>query len=189
MPLTQLEPKAALIVIDLQKGILAMAAASNLADSANEVIKKSASLAKAFRERGLPVVLVNVAGAAAGRISRPRPDFSQFPADFTELLPELDAQPTDHRITKLAFGAFLNTGLHDWLQEQGVTQVIFCGIATTIGVESSARTAYDLGYHVVFASDAMMDIKPEAHTYSIENIFPRLGEIDTTEAILTKLRA
>lgn len=189
MPFTQLDEKAALIVIDLQKGIAAMAAANGLSDTVNEVIRNSAELAKTFRQRGLPVVLVNVAGSAPGRTSRPRPDFSQFPADFTEIVPELDEQPSDHRITKLSFGAFLNTGLHDWLREQEVTQVFFCGIATSIGVESSARTAYDLGYNLVFASDAMTDLTPAAHTHTLETIFPRLGEVDTTEAILAKLRA
>ncbi|GGG94500.1 isochorismatase family protein [Silvibacterium dinghuense] len=185
MPLTQLEPNAALIIIDLQKGITAMPVSHPVSD----VIQRSAELARAFRERGLPVVLVNVAGAAPGRTSRPRPDFSQFPADFAELVPELDAQPTDHRVTKHAFGAFPGTGLDDYLRSRGVTQIVLTGVATTIGVESTARSAYDHGYHIVFVSDAMADLSAAAHTHSIENIFPRMGEIDTTETVLARLRA
>ena len=63
MPLSQLDKHPALIVIDLQKGIVRLP----LAHPSHEVIGKAALLAKAFRARGFPVVLVNVAGGAPGR--------------------------------------------------------------------------------------------------------------------------
>lgn len=177
--MTQIDPNAALIVIDLQKGILPLAR-----EQSAEVVAKSARLAEAFRKRGLPVVLVNVAGPAPGRTSTPRPNFASFPADFAELVPELNAQPGDIFITKHGFGAFLRTGLDEELKKRSVTQVIFCGVSTSIGVESSARSAYDLGYNVAFATDAMADLRPESHRNSIEVIFPRIGEVAVTEEVL-----
>jgi nicotinamidase-related amidase len=63
MAVTQLDTAAALIVIDLQKGIVARPTVHPV----SEIIGRSARLARAFRERGLPVVLVNVTGAAPGR--------------------------------------------------------------------------------------------------------------------------
>ncbi|HEY8997086.1 MAG TPA: isochorismatase family protein [Edaphobacter sp.] len=182
MAITQIDPSAALIVIDLQKGIVSLAA-----EQSTEVIAKSASLAEAFRKRGLPVVLVNVAGSAPGRTNTTRPSFASFPADFAELVPELNAQPGDIFITKHSFGAFLRTGLDEELKKRNVTQVIFCGVSTSIGVESSARSAYDLGYNVVFVADAMADLRPESHRHSIEVVFPRLGEVDVTENVLALL--
>jgi len=174
MPITQIDPVTALIVIDLQKGIVALAPQESPA-----VVANSAKLIEAFRKRNLPVVLVNVAGAAPGRTSTPR-HMGELPPDWAELVPELNQQPSDILITKKAYGAFLNTALDAELKKRNVTQVVFCGVATSIGIESSARSAYDLGYHVAFVEDAMADLKPENHRHSIDVFFPRIGEIDTT---------
>jgi nicotinamidase-related amidase len=184
MPLTQIEPNAALIVIDLQKGIVGLPTAHPTSD----VVAKSAEIAKAFRQRGLPVVLVNVAGRAPGRTDAGMPNIP-FPPDWTELVPELDQQPSDYLVTKHSFGGFLGTKLDEYLKSRGVTQVFFVGVATSIGVESSARSAFDLGYHVVFVPDAMTDLHEVAHQHSVEKIFPRMGEVETAENVLKALRS
>jgi nicotinamidase-related amidase len=182
MPLTKLDETSALIVIDLQKGVVGMPTAHPV----SEVIDRTAQLARAFRERGLPVVLVNVSGMAPGRTDAGRPKF-EFPADWTELVPELEQQPADHLVTKQRWGAFHGTDLNDYLRERGVTQIFLAGVATSIGVESTARSAYDLGYHVTLIVDAMTDRDAEAHRYSIEKIFPRLGETANTDDVLKLL--
>jgi nicotinamidase-related amidase len=114
-----------------------------------EIIGRAARLARAFRERGLPVVLVNVTGVAPGRTDAGPRKFS-FPPDWTELVPELEQHPDDHLVTKQRVGAFHGTSLDDYLRRRGVTQVVLTGVSTGAGVESTARSAYDLGYHVTF---------------------------------------
>ncbi|MDE1176656.1 MAG: isochorismatase family protein [Edaphobacter sp.] len=183
MPITQIDPVSALIVIDLQNGIVAMNP-----EQAPAVVANSAKLIEAYRKRNLPVVLVNVAGLAPGRTSTPRYT-GAFPPDWANLVSELNQQPTDILITKKSFGAFLGTALDEELKKRNVTQVVFCGIATSIGIESSARSAYDLGYNVAFVEDAMADLKPENHKHSIEVFFLRIGEIDTTENTLKLLQS
>jgi nicotinamidase-related amidase len=74
MPLTKLDTTAALIVIDLQKGIVGLPTVRPAA----EIIDRSAQLARAFRARGLPVVLVRATGRAPGRTDAGIPKFS-FP--------------------------------------------------------------------------------------------------------------
>lgn len=182
MPITILDPKSALIVVDLQKGIVAMAGAEGV----REPIEKSRLLADAFRSHGLPVVLVNVAGGAPGRTEQPRPNHP-FPADFAELLPELGQQPSDIVVTKRTWGAFASTDLEQQLKDLGVTQVVVTGVATSIGVESTARQAYEAGFNVTLATDAMTDLRPEAHEASLALIFPRLGETGTTQEIIELL--
>ncbi len=59
-----------------------------------------------------------------------------FPPDWAELVPELDAQPSDILISKERVGAFLGTELDAKLKERGVTQVFMTGIATSMGVGS-----------------------------------------------------
>jgi nicotinamidase-related amidase len=183
MPLTTLDTTAALIVIDLQKGIAGLPTAHPPA----EVIARAAQLARAFRNASLPVVLVNVTGRAPGRTDAGLPKFS-FPPDWTELVPELEQQPGDHLVTKERVGAFLGTSLDDHLRRHGVTQVFLTGISTSAGVESTARSAYDLGYNVVLVVDAMTDLNADTHHHSVEKVFPRIGETDTTERVLELLK-
>ncbi|HEY9249009.1 MAG TPA: isochorismatase family protein [Rariglobus sp.] len=182
MALTTLDPQTALIVVDLQKGIVG----SPFAHPISEVVERTRSLADAFRQRGLPVILVNVAGGAPGRTERPRHS-EPFPEGWTDIIPELDRQPNDIVVTKRTWGAFASTGLEDQLKALGVTQVVVTGVATGTGVEATARQAYEQGFNVTLAIDAMTDIRPEAHDYSIANVFPRLGETGTTQAIIDLL--
>jgi len=184
MPLTTLDEEAALIVIDLQKGIVGLPSVHPAAD----VVERSAKLARAFRERRLPVTLVNVSGAAPGRTDAGPRKFS-FPADWTDLVPELNPQPSDLLITKQRVGAFLGTSLDQLLKQRGVTQIFMTGVATSFGVESTARSAFDLGYNVVFVVDAMTDRDAEAHRYCTEKLFPRIGETTNTEEVLKTLQA
>jgi nicotinamidase-related amidase len=184
MTLSTIDPKPALVVIDLQKGILSIPAAHPI----EEIVRRSANLAEAFRRHGLPVVLVNVTAGAPGR-TEAGSRMSGFtpPPDRADLADEHDAQPSDHLVTKTRWGAFHETSLHALLQEQGVTQVVLTGVATSAGVESTARSAHEHGYHVVLATDAMTDRDADAHQNSIERIFPKLGETATTTEILDLL--
>lgn len=182
MPLTQLDPAAALVVIDLQKGVTGLPAAHPV----GQIIGRTARLARVFRQRGLSVVLVNVNGRAPGRTDAGAPKFP-LAADWAELVAELDQQRGDVLVTKQRWGAFLGTDLDDTLRRRGVTQLFLAGVSTSIGVESTARSAYDSGYHVVLVADAMTDRDADAHRHSVEKIFPRLGETTTTEDVLKLL--
>jgi len=183
MPLTKLDDTCALIVIDLQKGIVAMPTVH----PASEIVDRSAQLARAFRRRGLPVVLVNVSGAAPGRTDAGPRKFA-FAADWTELVPELERHPDDYVVTKQRVGAFLGTNLEEILRGRGVTQIVLTGVATSFGVDSTARSAYDLGYNVTMVVDAMTDRDADAHRHSAEKIFPRLGETARSEDVLKLLQ-
>lgn len=184
MALTTLDPKPAFIVIDLQKGIVGLPVAHPI----DTVLGNAASLASAFRRHDLPVVLVNVVGGAPGRTEAGWSRSGQpFPPDWAELADELDAQPSDIRVTKRRWGAFHGTSLDVQLRDLGVTQVVLAGVATSAGVESTARAAHEHGYHVVLATDAMTDGDAEMHRNSVERIFPKLGETATTAEILAML--
>jgi nicotinamidase-related amidase len=182
MAVTTLDPKTALIVIDLQKGILALPTAH----PTGPVVEQAVALLDAFRRHHLPVVLVNVAGVAPGRNEQPR-HTGGFPADWAELAAELKQQPDDHLVTKHTWGAFTNTDLEQHLKSKGVTQVVIVGVATSIGVESTARYASELGLNVTLGVDAMTDLNADAHHNSITRIFPRLGETGTTREIIDLL--
>jgi nicotinamidase-related amidase len=182
MPLTTIDPVAALVVIDLQQGILGM-----VGPEAAGIVDRSAQLAAAFRERGLPVVLVNVTAAAPGRTDA-GPLNLNFPDGWADLVPELGQQPGDYLVTKQRRGAFIGTSLDEILRGRGVTQIFLTGIATSAGVQATASSGHDHGYHVVFVTDAMMDRSADAHRYCVGTVFPRIGETTTTADVLTMLR-
>ncbi|WP_426595041.1 isochorismatase family protein [Cellulomonas sp. McL0617] len=182
--MTTLDPTTALVIIDLQKGIVGLPTAHPSSD----VVRNAATLADAFRRHGLPVVLVNVAGGAPGRTQAP-PRGGDRPADWAELVPELHLQPSDLTVTKHTWGAWQGTTLDADLRDLGVTQVVVAGISTSIGVESTARGAHERGYNVTLAVDAMTDSNADAHENSLTRIFPRLGETATTTEIVGLLDA
>ncbi len=179
MPLTILDPVAALVVIDLQRGLVSFPTVHPIAD----VVGRSGVLAGAFRRHRLPVVLVTVVGVPPGRTEQAR-FRGDLPDGFADLVPELDRQPDDHLVTKRTAGAFTGTGLEAHLRSRGATQLVLAGIATGMGVESTARQAYELGFNVALAIDAMIDGDAGLHDNSVGKVFPRLGETGTTAEIL-----
>jgi nicotinamidase-related amidase len=184
MPLTQLDPAAALVVIDLQKGIVGLPCGPH---ATADVVRRTAELAREFRKRNLPVVLVNVEGRAPGRVDATI-NFNP-PDGWAELVPELDRQPGDYTVTKFQIGAFYGTALERILRRAGVTQILLTGVATTVGVEATARQAYDLGFNVVVVEDAMSDMSADNHNHAVTAVYPRIAEVTTTAEALAKLRS
>lgn len=189
MPVTTLDPKTALVVIDMQKGILARPTVHPTADVLASVLR----LVRAFRAKQRPVVLVRVgweadhADAIKTRSQSPPPT-SGLPANFFEYADELQADPAhDILVHKRQWGAFYGTDLDLQLRRRSITNIVLCGISTSIGVESTARDAWERSYNLTFAADAMTDLVADAHDRALRIIFPRLGEIGTVDEILAKL--
>ena len=189
MPITTLDPKTALVVIDIQKGIARM----QTVHPVDVVIANVVRLVDAFREKWRPVVLVRVGWSADHGDALKSRNQSPPPAvkrddDFFEYVDALNSDPArDILIHKRQWGAFYGTDLDLQLRRRGVTNLVMCGISTSIGVESTARDAWERSYNLAFASDAMSDMNPDAHDRALQIIFPRIGEIGTTSEILTKL--
>ncbi|MER5871756.1 hydrolase [Streptomyces sp. NPDC002044] len=184
-----LDAQTALVLIDLQKGILALPTAK----PADEVLKQGIRLAEAFRARKLPVVLVKVAWSADGSdlpttaVDRPGPAAAP-PATFSEIPSEL-ASLGDIVVTKRHWGAFTGTELDLQLRRRGVHRIVLAGISTSVGVESTARTAWENSYELVFAEDATADTDAESHAHSFGKIFPRIGRVASTAEVIAALDA
>ena len=185
MPLTTLDTNTALIrhLADLQRGIVN----GNFIHPIGDIIDRTRALIDVFRAQNLPVVLVNVAGRAPGRTEQGPRGNTSFAEGWTDFLPELNQQPGDIVVTKRSWGAFATTDLERQLKARGVTQVVVTGVATAGGIEATARQAYEQGFNVTLAIDAMTDIREEAHQYSIRNVFPRIGETGSTKEIISLL--
>jgi nicotinamidase-related amidase len=190
MPVTALDTNTALVAIDLQRGL----AARPLARPFAEIVAHTVRLAKAFRAAKLPVVLVHVAfGPDGGDMVRTRVEAAprlppNLGPEFFELVPELGAEPSDIIVTKRQPNAFYGTDLDLQLRRRKVTGIVLTGVATTIGVDSTARAAHERAYNVTFASDAITDMEGASHDFAMAKSFPRLGESGTTDDILAMLQ-
>src|ERR1700761_425470 len=166
--ISTLDKNTALVVIDLQDGIVKM----GMVHPGKTIVQQSARLVEAFRKAGLPIVIVNVVpfGAPSGKVRTQAPGMpkdeaaqkqartAMEAAGFFTIVPELGSLPEDIYVTKKTWNAFYDTDLEQRLRELGVTNIVLCGIATSIGVEGTARAAYERGFNVTFVEDAMTDL-------------------------------
>jgi nicotinamidase-related amidase len=174
-PLTQpfLAGRTALIVVDLMPRIVELDMGPH---NGADVVARASRLVTAFRRAGGTVVLVRV----------DRPGVAEQPPG-SGFVPEMQPQPGDITVVKQTIGAFYGTGLADQLRDRGVTTVVMAGIATTMGVESTARAASDHGFEVVFAADAMSGMTAAEHDHALTVVLPRFGEVLTTDEVLDRL--
>jgi nicotinamidase-related amidase len=184
--MTALDPRStALVLIDLQKGILGRELAPR---SAGDVLASGRTLAERFRAAGAPVVLVRVswaedmADAPRQPVDAPSTVAGAFPAGWDQLADGL-AEPGDIVVTKKQWGAFYGTDLDLQLRRRGVRTIVLGGIATNFGVESTARSAWEQGYEVILVEDACATASAELHDMAIRHIFPRIARIKATADI------
>jgi nicotinamidase-related amidase len=183
----QLDPKTtALVLIDLQKGIASRVLAPY---TGTDVVNRASELAKRFRSADATVVLVNVAFAKdfADAVRVPVDSPMQLPPGgipegFSELVEGL-AMPTDIRVTKHNWGAFYGTDLDVQLRRRGIKTIVLGGIATNIGVESTARQAWERNYEIVIAEDITATFSAEMQTFAVEMIFPRISRVSKVAEI------
>ncbi|MEV4569946.1 isochorismatase family protein [Nonomuraea sp. NPDC049419] len=189
MPITTMDTTTALVLIDLQNLVAGL---PTTPCTASEVVARAVELADAFHHHGAPVVLVRLTAsadgsdAAPGRTEIPRPP-GPLPAAWDAIVDELTGHPGDITVTKRTWSAFHGTDLDLRLRRRGVTQLVLAGIATSIGVESTARAAYEHGYNVTLVTDAIADRDAETHRHSMERIFPLLGERASTAEVIDLL--
>ena len=183
----RLDPKTtALVVIDLQKGILGRETAPR---PASQIVDGARAAAARFRAAGATVVWVTVRWAAdfADALRAPvdeamaRPA-GGFPPAFSELADGL-AEPGDLHVVKRQWGAFYGTDLDLLLRRRGVETIALGGVATNMGVESTARSAWEHGYAVVVLEDLCASLSAEMHAFAISKIFPRLARVRASAEI------
>ena len=182
-------PKTAIVVIDLQKGIASLPAEPH---TSKVVIENTAKILAEVRKNNMPVFLVHVTPSPDMKdflrpVSETSFNMSNFDPSWSEYVPELNVQPTDFLITKHQWGAFYGTELDLQLRRRKIETIILCGISTNIGVESTARFAYEYGFNQIFVEDAMAARSKDEHTFPLKHIFPRLGLIKNTDEIITAL--
>jgi nicotinamidase-related amidase len=188
MPELQLDPKkTALVLIDLQNAVIGM---NPVPHTAAQVVENSRKLAEAFRAHGAPVVYVRVDLNDFMKLPVDEPHNlgdKPLPAAASEIAPSAGFQAGDILVTKRHWGAFAGTDLGQQLKSRGIDTVVLTGISTNVGVESTARQGTGLGFAVVIVEDACSSQNAGHHRFAIENIFPRLTRVRSTDEVLASL--
>ncbi|QMJ03221.1 hydrolase [Citrobacter freundii] len=179
----------ALVVIDLQEGILPFAGGPH---SASDVVTHAARLAAQFRAHGSPVVMVRVGWSDDYAEALKQPVDAQtpakaLPANWWDYPTALGKNASDIEVIKRQWGAFYGTDLELQLRRRGVDTIVLCGISTNIGVESTARNAWELGFNLVIAEDACSAASADQHQGSMMHIFPRIARVRSVDEILQAL--
>jgi nicotinamidase-related amidase len=184
VPLDPMDEVTAVIAVDLQEATRSLSSVTDM----EVVVANSARIVRAFRASGMPVVL------AKNDLNRPPAGRTSYAGRTTpvsdeslDVVAELGSTPDDIVVVRGAWSAFTGTDLDATLRQRNVTQVVIVGLATNFGVESTARAAYDLGYHVVVPSDAVTGPMQVAHYNTLDSVIPALGQVATTDEVLANM--
>jgi nicotinamidase-related amidase len=187
-----LDPRTtALVLIDVQKGVLSMPLAPY---GAAQIVQNAARLGLHFDEVGALVALVHVA-FSSNMVDRLRQPVDAAPvspqaalaADWADFVPEIESLRSAIVVKKRQWGAFYGTELDLQLRRRGIATVVLAGVATNFGVEQTAREAWQHNYAVVIAEDAVSSVSEEMHKFSIEKILPRIARVRSTAEIVGAL--
>jgi nicotinamidase-related amidase len=184
-----LDPRTtALVMIDLQHGIVGRSLAPH---SGTDVVARAKQLADTMRAKGAAIVwvrvLLNELRLPSADISMHAPGTPPAPAEASELVPGIGAQPGDVTVSKRQWGAFYGTDLELQLRRRGIKTIVLGGIATNFGVESTARAAFDSGFGLVFVEDATSSLNGEMHSFNFEKLFPYMGHVRSTQQVADAL--
>lgn len=189
MPLTLDPTTTALVLIDLQQGITG---GTTTPHSAGQVIARAADLARRFRERQALVVLVRVDPGRKGELfPRVTADVERrpmaAPVEWTHIVPELGPEPDDVVVTKHQPNAFYGTDLEIHLRRRGIRTIVLGGISTNVGVEATARAAFERGFDQVFVEDAMAARETDLHEHAVRRFLPTIGRVRSSQEVLSAL--
>lgn len=181
------EGKTALVLIDLQRGIVGRAVVPH---AGSDVLANAARLAEAFRAAELPVVFVRVSPTPQTTLKPLLDTPANMPPPqpgWDELDPALGVRAGDLVVVKHNWGAFYGTDLDMQLRRRDVTRIAICGISTNIGVESTARDAFERNYKLLFVEDASAAMSAQEHEHSCRFIFTRMGILRSTAQVIEAL--
>jgi ureidoacrylate peracid hydrolase len=178
----------ALVVVDMQNGFVSpegsYAKLGMNISHYRTIIPKIRELIDYCRRVGIPIFYTEAVREASGidllthvhvLLPRSREETHKVPICIRgtwdgNTVDELKPTDEDHLIIKRRDGAFQDTELRMWLQSLGVNTLVFCGVDTSICVETSLREAFNLGYDVMLISDATASGNQQHYKTTLERV-------------------
>lgn len=199
--MTQTSSDTALLLLDLQnemvdpKGKVGGGGLAKICED-RKVLQNAAQALSAARKANLRVAHIRLgfradyadALSVAPRIAKLKEAQAAILGTWGTEFPEaLTPQDGELVVTKQCVNPFYNTGLMNWLFRNGVRRVVMGGVATNLVVEMTARAADDAGLAVTVLEDCCASPSAEWHRFSVENIIPLFGSVQSTAEFTASL--
>ena len=160
----------------------------------SRVIPNIQRLLATARQKGIELIHVRVASSTQdGRDStlRYKAMGLRAPRDSkdAQILPEVAPQGDELVISKATSSAFNSTNIDRLLRNMGIRNLIMTGVVTNGCVESTARSAAELGYGVIVVEDATAAMAPQLHEHSILSMSYKDAAIKSTDEVVKLLEA
>lgn len=184
----------ALVVIDMQVGFVDPA--SELwVPQATRIAPRIAEMVEMFDSIGRPVVFTQA--TYPQRMPNDMPLFCRPIADgqldpthpYNAMWQGFDLEGHHVVSSKRSYDAFAGTELDTVLRDSGADTVVITGTMTNFCCEGTARTAFNLGYHVVVGSDVCASDLAEAHEASLRTLRRGFARVMTADEITAELAA
>ena len=191
-----------LIVVDMQNGFVSKGGSYDRlgmnTSTYRKIIPKIKELTEFCRSNKIPVFYTEAVREASGidlltRVHRllplAREERLKIPICIRGTwdgltIDELNPTEKDHVVIKRRDGAFQDTELRVWLQSEGINTLIFCGVDTSICVETSLREAFNLGYDVFLISDATASGIQKHYETTLERVRDYYGVVGTVDRFI-----
>jgi nicotinamidase-related amidase len=164
---------------------------SKMAFNREEFVKNLNNLVEAARKSNVPIFFTTIQ-VLPKRFESSVNTYTMDKLGFDRLFEQIKSETMEFTIKprqeemvihKHTASIFIDTGFERMLRSAGIVTVIFTGIATECGIESSARDAFSRGFYSVVASDCVSSPNKERHERSIENMKSLLTVIESKEIL------
>jgi nicotinamidase-related amidase len=190
--------RSAVLTMEVQRGVVGdLSTIPQLAEAAARagVVPNTVRLLHAARALGTPVIHCTAefrADRAGSTVNCQliaamvrNPDHLLIGTPPTEIVPEFGPEPADLVCPRLhGVSPFSGTSLDTWLRSLGVETVVATGVSVNLGVLGLAIEACNLGYQVVVPRDAVAGLPDDYADALLDNTFPLIATLTTTEALL-----
>lgn len=191
--------KAAIVVVDIQNDFCHSSGYQGLRGKDVARVQAAVGRLEPFiqeaRDLGVPVIFMqNLHDPQSdteewrARHLEPRASQSCLPGTWGAEFFALEPQPGDHVLLKARYSAFVNTGLEELLRSLGRTSIFFCGVATSICVETSLRDATCLDFLVTIVDDCCGDYSEIAHNNAVRAVASGFGAVTQSKHVIEGLR-
>jgi ureidoacrylate peracid hydrolase len=193
--------RTALVVVDMQNYFVAEGFAAEVPE-ARAIVPNINRMAKALRAAGGTVVWIQTTATGAlehwgnhhkhmlttDRVEKRLAQLNESHDGF-KVYPKLEALPSDPRIKKIKYSAFIagSSDIHAQLTSRGIDTLLITGTVTNVCCESTARDAMMLDYRVVMLSDGNASLTDEEHAASLNNFLIFFGDVMTTDEAASRL--
>ena len=189
----------ALIVVDMQNGFVSKGGSYDRlgmnTDGYRKIIPKIKELITFCRNNGIPIFFTEAVRESSGidlltKVHRllplSREERLKIPICIRgtwdgQTIDEIKPTEKDQVVIKRRDGAFQDTELRVWLQSEGINTLVFCGVDTSICVETSLREAFNIGYDVVLISDATASGIHKHYETTLERVRDYYGVVATVD--------